>query len=306
MQDEAEAEADAANEVILDFSLPEDEYGELKKAKINSRPIKIEKMEPEEEIADYQIVKQVVDIKIEPENSAIDVKVEDGLESPKGPAKDGKKEIIKRGPKKKEATPTKESVAPKKDTLKETSKKEVVNLKDTLKDSKRGAERRDEAPKKTPQETKKDSKEEKKEQGPKTNKRESMDRKVIEQNKKDLEAKKNEQKKVIDTPKQRESGRPRSETPKQLRTETPKRSEGKPTRAETPKNTPAAKPNRVEVLRKEAGSDKKKEVDKKTEKSPEKTPDSVRGAKLRNREKKDEPETPVSGKIRYYISLLIY
>lgn len=307
-KDEAEAEADATVAVETDFSLPEDELGEIMKAKISGRPIKVEKLDIDSSY--LQEEEMINEIKTEPAFTTQENKVghnKETLDTPKGATltKDSKKESLKKGPKKKEMTPTKDSSTPvKRDITKESPKKDIQGKKEVNKELKKVGMRDEEKKdigKKSTQENKKDiAKEEKKEPVGKL-KRDSADKKVIEQTKKDVELKKIDQKKVIDIQKgQRvEPSKARSETPKQLRNETPKRTEAKTLRSETPKPQKAEstpKPQRVEVLKKESSAEKKKEItDKKVEsKSPEKTLES-RGAKLRTRGKEtesDKPETP--------------
>lgn len=303
-KDEAEAEADATVAVETDFSLPEDELGDIIKAKISGRPIKLEKLDFDS--SSLQEEEMIIDIKTEPVFTAQENKVgpnnKETLDTPKGATltKESKKESLKKGPKKKEMTPTKDSSIPvKKDIAKESPKKDVQGKKEIVKELKKVGmrdEEKKEIGKKSTQENKKDiAKEEKKEPVAKP-KRDSADKKVIEQTKKDVELKRLDLKKVVDVQKSQraEPSKARSETPKQLRNETPKRTEAKTLRSETPKphkaeSTP--KPQRVEVLKKESSAEKKKEItEKKVEsKSPEKSLES-RGAKLRTRGKETETE----------------
>lgn len=281
------------------------------KAKISGRPIKVEKLDID--LNYVQEEEMINDIKTEPAFTAQENKVclnnKETLDTPKGATltKDSKKESLKKGPKKKEMTPTKESITPLKREIiaKESPKKDILGKKEIVKELKKVGmkdEEKKDIGKKSTLENKKDiAKEEKKEPVGKP-KRDSADKKVIEQTKKDVEFKKIEQRKVGDFVKgqRAEPSKARSETPKQLRHETPKRTEAKTLRSETPKPLKAEstpKPQRVEVLKKESSAEKKKEItDKKVEsKSPEKSLES-RGAKLRTRGKEsesDKPETPI-------------
>lgn len=292
------------------------------KAKISGRPIKVEKLDIDPNYVQEE--EMINDIKTEPAFTAQENKVglnnKETLDTPKGATltKDSKKESLKKGPKKKEMTPTKESITPVKREIiaKESPKKDTLGKKEIVKELKKVGmkdEEKKDLGKKSTLENKKDvAKEEKKEPPVGKPKRDSADKKVIEQTKKDVELKKIEQRKVGDFVKgqRAEPAKARSETPKQLRHETPKRTEAKTLRSETPKPLKAEstpKPQRVEVLKKESSAEKKKEItDKKVEsKSPEKSLES-RGAKLRTRGKEsesDKPETPTG--MLFYSYLLV-
>ncbi|XP_054282970.1 cylicin-2-like [Macrosteles quadrilineatus] len=287
--DEAEAEADAASAVEVDFELPLDEYSELIEQKLRELPPTIRRQNTEPEANMENIVELQKDNQAESDTSSQDQKLglSDGESSKESDSSKGittpkntGKEIPKRGSKR-TLTPVKDNTPQKKDSSKESGKKDTLKKEDSKKGQVRDEEKI-EAVRKSVLDSKKDLK---KEDGNKLNKKDSLTKKLPEQTKKEVEAKKSDQKKTLDTSKNQR------ETPKPLRSDSAKRGETKITRSETPKQ-------KVD-LKKEVNSDKKKEMEKKTEgKSPEKTPESSRTGKLRGRKDVDSEklETPTGTK----------
>lgn len=274
--------------VEVDFALPESEFGELMNAKLSGKELTIKvENEEEDDQNENEAMEILTEIKTDP--GTIEGDAKDIIDTPKrmGGERGSKKESVKRGAKKKDSLTMKDTVPSKKENIKETNKKDSPTKSEVNKEVKKGTlkeEDKKEPVKKTTQELKKDmAKEDKKETPVKGNKRESIAKLSAEQVKKDLELKKPEQKK---TPNQRGgTTQPRSETPKQQTVDI-KRSDAKNLRSETPKPQrvdAATKQQRQDALRKDANSDKKKELPDKTER---KSPESVRGSKLRAREKK--------------------
>uniref|UniRef100_A0A1B6EM04 Chromatin modification-related protein EAF7 n=1 Tax=Cuerna arida TaxID=1464854 RepID=A0A1B6EM04_9HEMI len=311
--DEAEAEADALVAVETDFSLPEDEFGELMASKLKQQ-IKIEKSDADNVNSSYERIEAITDLKAEVdslEDDETNKSTADAVKyTPVG--KEVKKDLVKKGPKKKDQTPVRDNSPLKKDNVKETPKKDTPNKKDNIKEAKKAITRDDDKKdfgKKPIHEYKKEiTKEDKKESISKANKKEAIEKRLSDQMKKDTEVKKADQRKVMETTKsQRAEGiKTRPETPKQLRADSSKRinqAEMKTPKSETLKtqrNETTTKLQRVETLKKENSEKKKETPDKKVErKSPEKSVESARGAKLRTREKKEESdktETPTGAK----------
>ncbi|XP_046684475.1 chromatin modification-related protein EAF7 [Homalodisca vitripennis] len=312
--DEAEAEADALVAVETDFSLPEDEFGELMASKLKQQ-IKIEKSDSDNVNSSYERIEAITDVRAEIDSLEDDDTYKPSADTVKYTpvGKEVKKDSVKKGPKKKDQTPVRDNSPLKKDNAKETPKKDTPNKKDNAKEAKKIITRDDDKKdfgKKPIYESKKEiTKEDKKEPVAKANKKENIEKRLSDQMKKDAEVKKADQRKIVETPKsQRAEGvKTRPETPKQLRADSAKRinqAEMKTPKTETIKtqrNETTTKLQRVETLKKE-NSDKKKETsDKKNveRKSPEKSVESARGAKLRTREKKEESdktETPTGTK----------
>lgn len=281
LKDEAEAEADAANSVVTDFELPEDDYKELMEQKLKGQ----RNSEPEPgENSDTDLHKEM---QIESDTSSQDHKVvsSDGESSKESDsfkavisARLSGKDMLKRGTKR-IVTPVKDNVPPKKDGSKEVGKKEIPKKEEPVKGQIKEEDKK-EAVRKARLDVKK---EDKKDDLNKINKKEPTSKKPLEQTKREVEVKKSEQRKTVETPKN-----PR-ETMKQVKTDSIKRGEMKITRSETPKQKADLKKD----------SEKKKEVDKKSErKSPEKTPESARGGKLRARKETEVEKLEIlSGKI---------
>lgn len=273
LQDEAEAELSALEKVEIDFALPESEFGELMKAKLSGKELRIKVENEESDQNENERIEMLTEIKIENDDIEGDFKETTDSSKKAGAERGYKKEIVKRGAKKKDLTLIKDSPSLKKDS---------PNKNEISKELKKGTtkeEEKKEPVKKSVQDVKKDiNKDEKKEITTKGNKRDSSLKSHTEQIKKELEQKKPDQKKTLNQ--RGGTTQPRSETPKQPTLEI-KRVEAKILRSENPK-----------PLRKDTNNEKKRETPDKAE---GKSPESVRGSKLRTREKKTADPEIISG-----------